>query len=166
MLEEAELPQPIVFPTRVGVDRQLTWMHLTERCFPHTRGGGADTADKISATSVFSPHAWGWTSIRVIGTGVPRVFPTRVGVDLRDCRVSITDESFPHTRGGGPAARQQAVSTQRFSPHAWGWTALTAGDDRSGRVFPTRVGVDRGRSAGVCWTFRFPHTRGGGPELR
>ena len=113
----------------------------------------------------FSPHAWGWTAEATGGFEADVVFPTRVGVDrcrtMRKCIVA----SFPHTRGGGPNCSRVKVSLILFSPHAWGWTGIGTLPSPAGKVFPTRVGVDRTESGISIAEIRFPHTRGGGPAL-
>ena len=153
-----------VFPTRVGVDRTKAACSFTARCFP--------------------PHAWGWTVLCNHGHIFQVVFPTRVGVDRipgrtrkahwpfsphawgwtgsRHTGQTIT-WCFPHTRGGGPLDDVHRPSPNSFSPHAWGWTVYQADYKPSTRVFPTRVGVDRGCGGIDCGHHRFPHTRGGGP---
>ena len=70
------------------------------------------------------------------------VFPTRVGVDRPFAIMFLASVCFPHTRGGGPKALEEATELDRFphtrgggpvarpmlevsdefSPHAWGWT--------------------------------------------
>ena len=73
------------------------------------------------------------------------VFPTRVGVDRRPGPGTLTQQRFPHTRGGGPMVVVD------------GYKALV--------VFPTRVGVDRTRERRLVNWQSFPHTRGGGPVI-
>ena len=92
----------------------------------------------------FSPHAWGWTEYTLQNSGIPRVFPTRVGVDLMSIYPMTGIGSFPHTRGDGPTAQAAGQARKGFSPHAWGWTVPGCAAFR--------------RPA------RFPHTRGGGPD--
>ena len=81
------------------------WFSLLVRRFPHTRGGGPFLAIFSVPSVPFSPHAWGWTIVAVetehlhhsfphTRGGGPisdvrkppalNVFPTRVGVDLKD----------------------------------------------------------------------------------
>ena len=91
----------------------------------------------------FSPHAWGWTVFSKVEGYDYYVFPTRVGVDLKENQLGCECHRFPHTRGGGPAVR------------AFLWMVTV--------VFPTRVGVDRVSRAAACVDGCFPHTRGGGP---
>ena len=70
---------------------------------------------------------------------------------------------FPHTRGDGPEGKKQGFDTLEFSPHAWGWTVLQRLLLPGGRVFPTRVGMDRRGYSSPTLPRRFPHTRGDGP---
>ena len=70
--------------------------------FPHTRGGGPALFSASANACAFSPHAWGWTGAAAIGMQAALVFPTRVGVDLKNHRFNRSDHRFPHTRGGGP----------------------------------------------------------------
>ena len=94
-------------------------------------------------SSGFSPHAWGWTVGAFDDRAAVGVFPTRVGVDRARLSADELAVSFPHTRGGGPQWHKCAIMTDKFSPHAWGWTYHTPPGHLPGRVFPTRVGVDR-----------------------
>ena len=72
---------------------------------------------------------------------------------------------FPHTRGDGPVGVARNPMGPKFSPHAWGWTVGDEGETRQGRVFPTRVGMDR-RGCYQSFIVRgFPHTRGDGPKM-
>ena len=132
-----------VFPTRVGVDRLTVAGQNIPSSFPHTRGGGPYRFLSGSLRYVFSPHAWGWTVCCYSAVSRLLVFPTRVGVDLIRRVWDGINQSFPHTRGGGPNYfRDRRMS----SP-----------------VFPTRVGVDLEQADTALSNSRFPHTRGGGP---
>ena len=71
-----------VFPTRVGVDLLPRESIVTNKRFPHTRGGGPTRFDSQTRTRLFSPHAWGWTVVLRSMQAETQVFPTRVGVDL------------------------------------------------------------------------------------
>src|SRR5690606_9851392 len=114
---------------------------------------------------LFSPRAWGWTGY-AWGTGqLQPVLPTRVGVDRSVRRVIVGRGGSPHARGGGPEADQSRPRPSAFSPRAWGWTALRNTQPRLLAVLPTRVGVDRPRSAGAGEMPSSPHARGGGPLI-
>ena len=129
----------------MGVDRHRSLWTKTRKSFPHTRGGGPVLLMSIFRNSSFSPHAWGWTwTPEPCGIGVAR---------------------FPHTRGGGPYGNDFQWPHGGLSPHAWGWTEMNPLTDNVTDVIPTRVGVDRSISTRTLWISRYPHTRGGGPDL-
>ena len=88
-----------------------------------------------------------------------------MGVDLEFRSIVTGFLSFPHTRGGGPVAARMAATKIEFSPHAWGWTGPPWHPARVTGVFPTRVGVDLVNRLDILYWLRFPHTRGGGPNL-
>ena len=75
------VPQPGVFPTRVGVDRLRMSIATAIISFPHTRGGGPAIGVANPIEEKFSPHAWGWTTGKRLRDYAEAVFPTRVGVD-------------------------------------------------------------------------------------
>ena len=95
-------PEPVVFPTRVGVDLGIRRLRVYLPSFPHTRGGGPRHTENTTAALEFSPHAWGWTDLLTVSNSLPNVFPTRVGVDLSLGTIWFAVQRFPHTRGGGP----------------------------------------------------------------
>ena len=135
--------QPSVFPTRVGMVRRDDHWPLRRKRFPHTRGDGPKSSNTLTRHLLFSPHAWGWSEMMLACKVPDLVFPTRVGM-VRFCGIaSISCFSFPHTRGDGPRIRNQTPRRRRFSPHAWGWSGVTASHLPAGQVFPTRVGMVR-----------------------
>ena len=69
-----------VFPTRVGMVRFGEFSTKTYLGFPHTRGDGPASQGNTSALSRFSPHAWGWSELKLKEIYELRVFPTRVGM--------------------------------------------------------------------------------------
>ncbi len=79
--------------------------------------------------------------------------------------VALTPPYFPHTRGDGPKRRFSEQQRNPFSPHAWGWSALTFFAAHVIIIFPTRVGMVRihPKHQRVCR--HFPHTRGDGPSI-
>ena len=53
--------------------------------------------------------------------------------------------------------------TNKYSPHAWGWTDPPVGNGVGALVFPTPVGVDRSSTPTTARRSCIPHMRGGGP---
>ncbi len=70
---------------------------------------------------------------------------------------------FPHARGDGPPYDPLGNGEGRFSPRPWGWSAAAFYADRTGKVFPTPVGMVRMPSLWAFPTSGFPHARGDGP---
>ena len=87
-------------------------------------------------------------------------------MDLEVDPRTITKVSIPHTRGDGPLPEGLKALSREYSPHAWGWTCQRVIRWHTGRVFPTRVGMDRFNTERKCRWSRIPHTRGDGPILR
>ena len=113
----------LVFPTHVGMVRSQPH-HLSRRiCFPHTRGDGPLSSTGFAQCRSFSPHTWGWSAKREAALAAFDVFPTHVGMVRSLCACLASKESFPHTRGDGPATRNWWTVPDEFSPHTWGWSA-------------------------------------------
>jgi len=161
-----------VFPTRVGIDRNLNTFSLPTYCVPHPGGDGPRAGHHGDA-------------LRTVEGRMPvtawEVFPTRVGTDRHEHRRGRGRPGVPHTRGDGPLAASSwrwregvphargdgpmmsgsKVWSSPCSPSAWGWTVPSGGIDqaRGGwtagmprhtarlNVFTTRVGMDGSRGA-------------------
>ncbi len=50
-----------VFPARAGMDRAGAALCYRRCCFPRTRGDGPTSETLTLETTLFSPHARGWT---------------------------------------------------------------------------------------------------------
>ena len=116
---------PIVFPTRVGMDRDQYLSYDWRNSIPHTRGDGPSTLPRSMYARMYSPHAWGWTGAGRRREGGVHVFPTRVGMDHPVRIPEQAGSRIPHTRGDGPLDLLQVTAHLKYSPHAWGWTAET-----------------------------------------
>jgi len=139
---------------------------LAKNCglsFPHTRGDGPGSSAAHAHASAFSPHPWGWTSSRMLGTNCGWVFPTPVGMDRGGPQPDQISGRFPHTRGDGPKPADTEYQREKFSPHPWGWTDTVFFASDRVSVFPTPVGMDRLPRPSRPAAPRFPHTRGDGP---
>ena len=95
--------------------------------------------------SLFSPQAWGCTASLVNTQSDIDVFPTGVGVYREK-----------------PCPCEEPLL---FSPQAWGCTEGIRYINVSDEVFPTGVGVYRGCIVVARNMRRFPHRRGGVPEI-
>ncbi len=158
--------RPHVFPTRVGMDRTPTVTGAANTGIPHTRGDGPTMPKSAKAYRKYSPHAWGWTGMVCATCARWSVFPTRVGMDRWIREWSNRLGRIPHTRGDGPHEHTMCAFFSTYSPHAWGWTEHALGALHAHRVFPTRVGMDRMYLRALSVTYRIPHTRGDGPNMR
>jgi len=165
-MHHANRPPFSVFPTRVGMVRAAQWRGAGERGFPHPRGDGPIRRNASAAAGLFSPPAWGWSDVLSRAASSDAVFPTRVGMVRAPTTSWKPVRRFPHPRGDGPLVRNRRRRRPRFSPPAWGWSAILDDASAVAQVFPTRVGMVRhsgsrfGRFAG------FPHPRGDGPLSR
>ncbi len=153
-----------VFPTRVGVDRNTVAAVRHRAGVPHARGGGPPAGRACRSGHQCSPRAWGWTAYPRQRRPQRCVFPTRVGVDRVGALGHWMRGRVPHARGGGPSMMHGGCHETQCSPRAWGWTGSELGRRLARVVFPTRVGVDRGRRRLPGMRGRVPHARGGGPN--
>jgi len=55
--------------------------------------------------------------------------------------------NFPHARGDGPESMYTKEINIVFSPRTWGWTDETIPNCSLCDIFPTHVGMDRGKNA-------------------
>ncbi len=112
---------------------------------------------------MFSPRPWGCTGISADRRNADGVFPTPVGV-YRRLRYLVADRlSFPHARGGVPAANAAKRFSFAFSPRPWGCTDCIIYTSDKNTSFPHARGgvpIDELREA---IERRFPHARGGVP---
>ena len=146
------------------------------------RGGVSAGRGRTSSPRRSSPRAWGCFQNRPRKAGHGKVFPTCVGVFLRQICCSIRHQCLPHVRGGVSMSAWGEVSFDLSSPRAWGcfllrdhnalrrrqsspraWGCFWQRSDAcySVRVFPTCVGVFLPRRAHHAHTFCLPHVRGG-----
>ena len=91
------------------------------------------------------------------------VLPTRVGMVREIAAASPAKPGSPHPRGDGPSIGLDPDQLGRFSPPAWGWSAILPGRLGSDCVLPTRVGMVRGRSLPQARAPGSPPPRGDGP---
>ena len=133
----------IVFPTRVGMFRNIFPPRGDLVGFPHTRGDVPRCAAEIAARLEFSPHAWGCSVDRLLWPPPTPVFPTRVGMFRPSSTARSRRARFPHTRGDVPSKVHIMGVEIPFSPHAWGCSEGLEMATEYDLVFPTRVGMFR-----------------------
>ena len=98
-----------------------------------------------ATSSMFPPHARGWTS-REPEVGCGRtVSPARAGMDPRTATAPSGTPRFPRTRGDGPSRTAAAAASFSFPPHG--------------------AGMDPAATATRSVLARFPRTRGDGPRV-
>ena len=128
---------------------------------PHVRGGVSlpQSTPRISLKS--SPRAWG--CFRPWRLHSPRecVFPTCVGVFLRDGQSSKELDSLPHVRGGVSCLGRVSITATASSPRAWGCFQPSCPRRQLRRVFPTCVGVFLLAAIKAADKDSLPHVRGG-----
>ena len=112
-----------------------------------------------------SPHAWGCFHLTTCHTSTPLVFPTCVGVFLKNPRNAVRRSGLPHMRGGVSSFTPIKGVTEMSSPHAWGCFFYFDVPQVPAPVFPTCVGVFPIFTGISASTLGLPHMRGGVSEL-
>src|SRR5271165_334967 len=123
--------------------RTLRLSRPRETSSPHTRGDGPWLYAMYLLVTSFSPHAWGWSVLFSLQCLLHNVLPTRVGMVRKLASRKNPHGCSPHTRGDGPPNRNTRLAICRFSPHAWGWSAIGGNSRVISVVLPTRVGMVR-----------------------
>ena len=108
-----------------------------------------------------SPRPWGCFRCLLHLAGRPMVFPTPVGVFLRQYKQLGYCLCLPHARGGVSSFIVILLTFHRSSPRPWGcfYNRLQISDLQI--VFPTPVGVFPYDAAKATDYMSLPHARGG-----
>ena len=88
-----------------------------------------------------SPRTWGCFSALHARKAYRGVFPTHVGVFLKEMQAVSEMFRLPHARGGVSKVTETLKRVQESSPRTWGCFRLWGRLDEARRVFPTHVGV-------------------------
>ena len=72
---------------------------------------------------------------------VKKVFPTHVGVFLREDREKRHQGRLPHARGGVSSVVRACTVNSVSSPRTWGCFRIEEDLEAVKKVFPTHVGV-------------------------
>ena len=133
------------------------------RKIAHVANGVIRTGKNDSGSS---PRAWGCFSPKRTRACLVWVFPTCVGVFLRQCRIPAVWLGLPHVRGGGSSLVDWKGFFDASSPRAWGCFYIKKAPHFGGAGFPTRVGVFLHCRSSLWSPSRLPHARGGvsGPQ--
>ena len=156
----------MVFPTRVGVIPFCASWNISIASIPHTGGGDPISSTNCRKWQWYSPHGWGWSLVLRRHRHWQTVFPTRVGVILRQALIWTPSASIPHTGGGDPQTSWYMLLPDQYSPHGWGWSCPSKGKLHDYIVFPTRVGVILFGGRRKKRPVSIPHTGGGDPTLK
>ena len=109
---------------------------------------------------------WGCSEVGERRSSRSWVFPTYVGMfrarSCRPCRPSC----FPHVCGDVPDIECGEIGKHAFSPRMWGCSGLGALRRPLPHVFPTYVGMFRGRPGTTRAPTGFPHVCGDVPSIR
>ena len=128
---------------------------------PHVRGGVSTRKDCLDAAGKSSPRAWGCFPGGGVCTIKRCVFPTCVGVFLKELKAEIASLRLPHVRGGVSFSGEGVMAGCPSSPRAWGCFSAITARKASFIVFPTCVGVFLAEEVSNALHARLPHVRGG-----
>jgi len=153
-----------VFPTPVGMVRDILRRSRGGASFPHARGDGPPCFCLCANNQGFSPRPWGWSAPLYCLRQRRCVFPTPVGMVPENETREWVSLSFPHARGDGPLCAKILDLVIRFSPRPWGWSAIGERGETVRAVFPTPVGMVPTPPYRLRSRNGFPHARGDGPS--
>ena len=155
-----------VFPTPVGMFRPIQSTPFAGKRFPHARGDVPFAPIYPLIDDMFSPRPWGCSVDLTLFRSFDPVFPTPVGMFRPIQSTPFAGKRFPHARGDVPFAPIYPLIDDMFSPRPWGCSVDLTLFRSFDPVFPTPVGMFRGRRP-ACWSARcFPHARGDVPIIR
>ena len=130
-----------VFPTHVGVFLPLMPAALSVSGLPHACGGVSTHERVLRHYFPSSPRMWGCFRGLLDDLVLQPVFPTHVGVFPRRTKKMVTSPGLPHACGGVSVYFSASCPLLSSSPRMWGCFQIFDALTRSGKVFPTHVGV-------------------------
>ena len=163
----------------MGVFLQFCHGRRCARSLPHARGGGSQMTFEVRIWSkssprswegsltglawrilrMSSPRSWGWFYNFVTGDDAHGVFPTLVGVFLKDEAAFMAEYRLPHARGGVSKGNLDFIGSGRSSPRPWGCFRFRRASPGLEKVFPSHVG-------GLPWTTTVSHQPSSLPHAR
>ena len=105
---------------------------------------------------------WGWFALLEWLNGGEAVYPTGVGMVLREFDGAGLCRRLPHGCGDGSPYRFFTLASFQFTPRVWGWFGLRTQTQRIRRVYPTGVGMVRIPQDQAPLDTRLPHGCGDG----
>jgi len=153
----------VLFPTPVGMLRQLQRAARSSKTFPHARGDAPETWISTFQTTDFSPRPWGCSDFAMDNLAPVPLFPTPVGMLRFYLQYPLQAQAFPHSRGDAPQNVWPLKLLLIFSPLPWGCSGPGRHPFPGGRLFPTPVGMLRFPPYAVLSPDAFPHSRGDAP---
>ena len=145
-LKRSHLRLQPVFPTHVGVFLYVWWCNPQFYGLPHARGGVSEVNYMKIAVNWSSPRTWGCFCFLLTTAFITSVFPTHVGVFLKNKGVLFVSAGLPHARGGVSWIYAVLHLCRWSSPRTWGCFFLRLAPPVDFLVFPTHVGVFPARS--------------------
>jgi len=109
-----------VFPTRVGVFLLLSLIFFRRNSLPHACGGVSYYQTEKRRSLKSSPRVWGCFSLFFRPKFYLAVFPTRVGVFLKDEKSGAHYDRLPHACGGVSYLGIPLPYGVGSSPRVWG----------------------------------------------
>ena len=95
-------------------------MHGITNSLPHARGGVSAELFPVLTRSRSSPRTWGCFFSCEWNLQSIEVFPTHVGVFLKDGEFYAVYFGLPHARGGVSKYNVAVVTSGGSSPRTWG----------------------------------------------
>ena len=150
----------IVFPTGVGMFLEQPTRCKQRSCLPHGRGDVSGTVGFGRSGRGSSPRAWGCFLAEGEKNAHMDVFPTGVGMFLKELDEAFVFACLPHGRGD-VSTRQPDFSIRAMSsPRAWGCFLHMIKSNCRLSVFPTGVGMFLCSAVRADSFFSLPHGRG------
>ncbi len=150
-----------VFPTHVGVFPSQRGHYRENGGLPHARGGVSLGEYVLIDKGGSSPRTWGCFLTAPYRRKFVEVFPTHVGVFLKEVHAIERSISLPHARGGVSITPAVAGFGCKSSPRTWGCFRLSLSGAEQQNVFPTHVGVFLPDGTMAPDNAGLPHARGG-----
>ena len=154
-----------LFPTPVGMVRELRLVGGFHHALPHARGDGPADEHFRVARDASSPRPWGWSAVVAFTIDCLLLFPTPVGMVRQERPMGADAGTLPHARGDGPVKQLQIAGDFTSSPRPWGWSGTHRRHRTGTGLFPTPVGMVRPSKCRRRWGRALPHARGDGPSV-